>query len=741
MSLPALLGRLAAMSGDERRVRLATAKRNAAARLAFAIRRPRWDRRELTRLLDPAAGPLVAAARDAAARGDFLEAHRILGRHFATRPRRWPVAAASRQAFAGALHARTPMAGVAAWDAAAGILAGRYDLLGYRALPLGTRPDWHRDAVHERSAPRGFWASVPFLDPASGDHKVIWEINRHQHFLRLGVAWWLTGRTACRDLFIDQLEDWLAHNPPLDGVNWASMLELAFRSLSWTWALEFFCEEPAGDDVPWLVDLLVALDRQLTHVEHNLSTYFSPNTHLTGEALALYAVSQALPELRHSAGRAAAGRAILVREAGVQVHADGGHAELSTHYHRYTTDFYLLALLVARATSDPAASRFEEALRPLATFLRTMADARGRLPNIGDDDGGQLFPFGDSGPADARPTLAAAAALLGEPSLGILPSGNDAFWILGEVPRVPIAPVTPASWTSRALTASGYFVSRRDDRGDHLIFDTGAHGFLNGGHAHADALSVVLTAGHLPLLVDPGTGTYTMDAGVRDTLRASDMHNTAVVDGRPFAVARGPFHWRQITHASLVVSDVSSDVDVAIGRHEGYGFPLLRAVVTFPGHGWLIVDHASAPRDVRLDSWWHLHPSWSASPDEGGFALRHSGGARLALVTTAPERSMEMRPFSPAYGRVQHAIALRTGVTPSRRPVVAAYIPAAALASRPSIALAAVDDESQPGWTTVLVTLSAGTELLVSVTLPVTAAPGREWPRPCIQEVRAICVE
>jgi hypothetical protein len=26
-----------------------------------------------------------------------------------------------------------------------------------------------------------------------GDHKVIWELNRHQHWLMLGRAFWLTG--------------------------------------------------------------------------------------------------------------------------------------------------------------------------------------------------------------------------------------------------------------------------------------------------------------------------------------------------------------------------------------------------------------------------------------------------------------------------------------------------------------------------------------------------------------------
>ena len=90
-------------------------------------------------------------------------------------------------------------------------------------------------------------------------------------------------------------------------------------------------------------------------------------------------------------------------------------------------------------------------------------------------------------------------------------------------------------WPSTALTGSGYYVSRTT-RGDHLVFDAGPHGFLNGGHAHADALSCTLSIAGRPVLIDPGTGTYTMDRELRDRLRSSMMHNT-VVRRRPLAVA------------------------------------------------------------------------------------------------------------------------------------------------------------------------------------------------------------
>ena len=90
------------------------------------------------------------------------------------------------------------------------MLQGRYDILGYRDVDFGTPPDWQRDPVHDLEPPSAFWSRVPYLDPEFGDHKIIWEINRHQHWLGLGRAYQLTrdrryttrsspsSRTGCR---------------------------------------------------------------------------------------------------------------------------------------------------------------------------------------------------------------------------------------------------------------------------------------------------------------------------------------------------------------------------------------------------------------------------------------------------------------------------------------------------------------------------------------------------------------
>src|SRR5262249_30510895 len=157
----------------------------------------------------------------------------------------------------------------------------------------------------------------------------------------------------------------------------------------------------------------------------------------------------------------------------------------------------------------------------------------------------------------------------------------------------------------------GYFVSR-DRHGSHLVFDAGPHGFLNGGHAHSDALAVVLSVRGRPLLIDPGAATYTMDNAVRDRHRAARMHNTLLLDERDPDEPDGPFHWRTRGDARFLVARTGRDMDFAVGALAAPRAQHVRAVVALHGIGWLIVDRVVPDGDVAVDAWWHLHPMWSA---------------------------------------------------------------------------------------------------------------------------------
>ena len=712
--IPSTFQRLRRMDAAELRFRASTAFRNAVDRARATVARPAWDRNDLV-----LTGPGLDAVRDLLSIGDWMGAHRALARYFATREPRFPLSTARLDMVAERIGARFPNHDAA--RRADRIIAGRYDLLGYVDVDAGAPPNWHHDPVHDRHAPLLFWDAVPYLNPACGDHKVIWEINRQQHFLMLGRAFHLTGDRRYYREFVRQLASWIATNPPLQGINWASMLELAFRSLSWAWALHLFVGAVDDeDDYPWLVDMLLAMDRQLLHVEHNLSRYFSPNTHLSGEALALYVAGVALPELGAAERRAHVGRSVLVAEASRQVLEDGGHAERSAHYHRYSTEFYLLALNVARVTGDPAAAPFEETARSQAQYLRTIVPNSGELPLIGDDDGGQLFPMCGRRPADCTDALAHASVLLGEPSLALGPVPEETYWFcanhdIGEEPR------DAAPWASRRFEASGYCVSR-NDRGDHLVFDCGEHGYLNGGHAHADALSIVLTVANRPVLVDPGTATYTMDPAMRDRFRSTVMHNTVLVDRRPQSEPRGAFQWTSRTNATCTAWTSRAAMDYAEGQHDGYaGVTHIRRVLALHGLGWIIVDHlVGQGRAIEATAMWHIHPSWTVRRTGDRRCELSSGNVELAIVSTAPLADVNgpEAAYAPAYGRIETAPCLAATVTGAVPLTIATFVPASRewLPAEIRIGREPGIFEVLTGSGTVIVTSLPGRDPLVQIT-------------------------
>src|SRR5712672_1763110 len=116
------------------------------------------------------------------------------------------------------------------------ICAHRFDLLGYEDLDYTQSINWHLDLVHGKVAPRKPFYRIEYLDFAEvGDGKVTWELNRHQHLVVLAKAYRLTGdESYVREIQL-QWRDWHHENPYLIGINWASSLEVAFRSLSWIW--------------------------------------------------------------------------------------------------------------------------------------------------------------------------------------------------------------------------------------------------------------------------------------------------------------------------------------------------------------------------------------------------------------------------------------------------------------------------------------------------------------------------
>jgi hypothetical protein len=177
----------------------------------------------------------------------------------------------------------------------------------------------------------------------------------------------------------------------------------------------------------------------------------------------------------------------------------------------------------------------------------------------------------------------------------------------------------------------------RDTTGAHAVFDVGVHGYMNAGHAHADALSLTLSLDGKPFLIDPGTATYTMDPEVRNRFRSTPSHNAVTIDDRPQAIPRGPFHWHTRADAAVHGWRSHASFDWAEASHHGYA-PLThrRTVVRARQCGWLVVDEMLGTGSHVATSHWHFDPRWNLRAcGEAAIQALHLDGGQAWLVFDA----------------------------------------------------------------------------------------------------------
>jgi hypothetical protein len=631
--------------------------------------------------LDPALTPARRPARA------LLDAFRAPGR-----PRFFPGAEVPARTGA-ALRARFPAAAEALVKRADRIAAGRFDLLGHRGLDFGDPIDWSLDPVVGIRAPRVHRSRIDHLDArAVGDHKRVWELNRHHHLVTLGRAYAVTGDERYAGVFAAHLTGWMDANPPKTGINWASSLELAFRCVAWTWALHLFRSSPALTPALFL-RALAFLRLQARHVERNLSTWFSPNTHLTGEALGLFVVGTAFPELREAPRWRRLGREVLARELARQVLADGVYFERASAYARYTADFGLHLKILAAANGAPLGAAEEGALRRLLDHLVHLGRPDGTWPLLGDDDGGRLLSLDERAPDDFRATLATAAAVYdsAEYRFAAREAAEETLWLLGEdgVGRFDAIAPTPPAECARSFPNGGVYVLRDGWRrdADWMVVDCGPHGAPGGGHAHADALAIELAVAGRTVLVDPGTFTYT--GPERDRFRGTAAHCTLTVDGEPASLPGAPFRWRTAAEGTALRWIVRPRFTFFEGEHDGYRrLPVpathRRAILHLAGDYWIVRDRVLSDGGHRARLRLQFAAGMRAEACADGAA---ADGVHVLVAAPEARCSLEDGEVSRGYGHREAASGLTVAAftRPGADALVTLLVPAGASDERPRL--------------------------------------------------------
>lgn len=554
-----------------------------------------------------------------------------------------------RQALVDIMLSRFPDDCRAIISAADRAMIGRFDLLGFEDLDFGYPIDWHLDPVSGDRAPLVHWTRIDSVSPiGDGDLKVYWEINRTAHFVTLGQAYLLTGDDRYVEEFIRQVISWIESNPAGMGIGWAASLDVAFRAISWLWALALCADSPKLTEHV-VSRVLKSLIEHGTHIQKYLSHYFSPNTHLTGEALGLFYLGVVLPELQSTEKWRRTGLQILLDQLPLQVQKDGVYFEQASYYHRYTTDFYTHLLLMIRqkgiGISETEIRQLQDKLEGLYEHLFWIRRPDGTWPLFGDDDGGRLIRLMPGAANDFSDTMAVGAAIFkrGNWKLAAGEATSNLIWLLGADGLAEFDRLTPEKprELSRSFESSGYVVMRDgwDRDSSFALIDCGHHGSAPGyGHAHSDALSIELAINGTMWLVDPATFVYGADFEMRDWFRSTKAHNTATVDGVGQSVTSRPFSWASVADCRLIEFADRGDSCVCSGSHDGYrrfDDPVIhqRSVLLLREKSVFIVsDQFTALKRHSYEVRYHFAPGCEVTASGGGtFEARNSQGDTLTI--------------------------------------------------------------------------------------------------------------
>lgn len=526
--------------------------------------------------------------------------------------------------------------------------------------------DWHYDPLLQRSIPLTYWSDLNYYSAdVVKEVKYVWELNRHQHFVTLAKAYFLTGDERYVAELLHQWRDWIENNPYKFGINWTSALECAFRLMSWTWALQFVKDYPKLNPALY-VTLLSSVQQHVHFIRQNLSFYSSANNHLIGEALGLIYAGCYYPEFPEAPSWRELGFKLLFEELPSQVHNDGVSKEQTTYYQRYIFDFGLLAVLAANYSHVQIPDAVSSRLERMAEFIYAIMDENGHVPHIGDEDSGEALRLAEN-ESPYRQLLCTAGAWLQRNDFqqAAGPLSESTFWLLA--PNTVEIPNDDRAKTTKKLFIfpdGGYVVARDTFRSDVLVFDCGPLGLGKmAAHGHADALSFTYSLNGEPVLIDSGTYLYMGAGEERAYFRGTRAHSTVRIDDRDQSEMLGPFQWGKRASTTLHDATEQQTFVRACASHDGYDPIIHSRTLTMDQKILSIVDDIKGFGNHKMDVYFHLAPCEVEQHEN--CVVCHFQHSRLTFSFFHPSAlgvRMQQTWFSPSFGEKQkHPVIQITG--------------------------------------------------------------------------------
>jgi len=484
---------------------------------------------------------------------------------------------------------------------------GKILAFGRFVADYGDPIDWHRNPMNgHRWNPKAPWSAALADEASVGDVKLTWEIARFPHAYHLARAAALAPETVPEfaAALEEQILSFIASNPHLHGVHWASGQEIAFRLMSWLFAISTF--ERLGASFPRLSKgFFEHVHRSVVHVDDEIdyARHAVYNNHLLSEALALYIGARLLPSSRTETWERTAFDD-MTRECERQFYRDGAYIQNAHNYHRVAVqDLLWLCAMRRHEGLEPHPAWMAALERSLDFLYAHQNEADGRLPNYGSNDGALPTILSTCDFSDFRPTLQAVSAFTrGERLYDAGPWDEAMVWWCG--PEAVELPLRGRPRRSVSFADSGYHVLRGDEPSTFAAFRCGT---IADRFSQIDMLHLDVWWRGENIALDAGSYLYNGPHEWHAHFMRTGSHNTVTIDG-----ADQMLHWRRFkclywTRAQLLGFEDADRHVLCSGEHYGYerlDSPAVhrRSVLMWKQGVWVVLDtiRGAGSHDVRL---------------------------------------------------------------------------------------------------------------------------------------------
>lgn len=442
------------------------------------------------------------------------------------------------------------------------------------------RIGWKKNLRNGKAWENEFFMNIKYSgSERNGDVRELWELNRHQYFITLGKAYYLTGDEKYTAEFLEQMTDWITENPFPYTVNWLHSQETALRMVSWIWAYYFFLRSPLFT-ADKKIKFLKVLYQHAEFTYHNLSRRVVTHNHIITEVCGLAVFSLMFPEFKRSAMWLGASLKIFYREILKQIWEEGFSAEAASNYHLFVMESILQLWILLRKNNIKIPAVVEDRILNMACFTMYLIRPDGTIPAMGDNDSGRAFRLSEADPQDRRGIIALTAVLFGRGDMKFVSGGcrEEVLWLLGSdgFDRFESLVRQKPSESSKFFRQAGLGIFRDgwDGTEEYVVFRGGAaekRKAVSTSHNHADLLSFEYWYRGKPFFIDPGTYLYNAEDEWRYVFRKTESHNTVAVDSADqFDVTSGRFGVGEIPRIEINAQLSAEKFDYVDMSHYGY---------------------------------------------------------------------------------------------------------------------------------------------------------------------------